>query len=410
VFAIAGAISAAGQTESVLYAFQGGNDGYFPESYALILDKAGNLYGVTPFGGGGDCPTNVYPGCGVIFQLAPPAQPGGAWTENVIWRFAGGTDGGIPGGLFVQGGKLLGETLVGGDGNCLGGCGYIYELIPPTSLGGTWSKTLLYEFPAAAEECGITASDTAGNFYGVNGIASANGSVCKVAPPARTGGTWTVTTLYTFKGVAPDNSIGDGSSPLAVTFDTEGNLRGTTASGGFCQPFQGGSCFGTVFELSPPSQSGGAWQETAIFRFSPADGSPTSGVVIGKDGALYGITYIEGYELVGSVLTRISGTLPEPSGGLILDASGNAYGTTGGGGEFDDGTVYRLTPPEGGSTSWTQTILHNFAGGTDGWNPIAPLTLSPSGALYGTAMIGGNQGCQLGLRSVGCGVVFEVTP
>jgi uncharacterized repeat protein (TIGR03803 family) len=97
-----------------------------------------------------------------------------------------------------------------------------------------------------------------------------------------------------------------------------------------------------------------------------------------------------------------------PTGGVILDAAGNVYGTTGAGGQFGDGTVYKLTPPGSGNGPWPQTILHSFAGGTDGWNPEGPLTLGPHGVIFGTTQIGGNQGCQLGFGGTGCGTVFEI--
>jgi len=94
-----------------------------------------------------------------------------------------------------------------------------------------------------------------------------------------------------------------------------------------------------------------------------------------------------------------------PRGGVVLDKSGNVYGVTAAGGEYGYGTVYQLTPP-----TYTQTILHSFAAGADGWNPLAPPTLGPGGVLYGTTQIGGNDGCKLGFGGTGCGIVFQVTP
>lgn len=65
-------------------------------------------------------------------------------------------------------------------------------------------------------------------------------------------------------------------------------------------------------------------------------------------------------------------------------------------------TIYKLALPND-----SQVVLHSFAAGTDGWNPEGPLIIGPNGALYGTTQDGGNQGCQLGFGSVGCGIVFE---
>ena len=67
------------------------------------------------------------------------------------------------------------------------------------------------------------------------------------------------------------------------------------------------------------------------------------------------------------------------------------------------GTVYKSTPP-----TYEQTILHRFAAGTDGWNPEGPLTLGPSGVLYGTTQTGGNRGCNVGFGGIDCGIIFEV--
>jgi uncharacterized repeat protein (TIGR03803 family) len=397
------------------YTFQGGNDGYYPEFTPLILDAAGNLYGTTNNGGGDAC-SGSYPGCGMIFQLAPPAEPGGAWTENVIWQFQGGADGGYPGGLFVQNGTLIGQTSTGGSGTCSNGfgCGYIFELVPPAAPGGSWTKNILYSFPDNEKVCAISTMDAAGNFFGEGG--SLFGSICEIKPPGGPGGSWTVTNLYTFKGVLPFLPIGDGAYPNAVTFDSLGNLWGTTSSGGFCQRYEGGQCFGTVFELTPPSQPGGAWTETVVYRFHPIDQATYDGVVFGPSGALYGITETLVFQLNGPFLTPIDTFANSqtdgiaPTGGVVFDAAGNLYGTTGGGGQFNNGTVYKLAPPGNGRGQWTQTTLHSFAGSPDGQNPEGPLTLGPGGVIYGTTQIGGNQGCPFEAGGTGCGTVFQVIP
>jgi hypothetical protein len=77
-------------TESVLYNFQGGKDGDLP-SGTLVFDKAGNLYGVTLFGGGKGTSCDIFYGgtCGTVFKLSPPKTKGGNWTEKVLHSFAG---------------------------------------------------------------------------------------------------------------------------------------------------------------------------------------------------------------------------------------------------------------------------------------------------------------------------------
>ena len=238
-----------------------------------------------------------------------------------------------------------------------------------------------------------------------------NGTVCELIRPRATSEFWTFTNLYAFKGVARNHSIGEGSGPLGVTFDSKGILWGATASGGYCQLLEGGSCFGTLFLLTPPSAPGGAWTESVLHRFSNGDQNPISGVAMDKSGALYGVTYVETYKFVDGALTVI-GTFSDcpgcgyaPTGGVVLDSAGNVYGVTAAGGQFGNGTVYELALP-----NYSQVVLHSFAAGTDGWNPEGPLIIGPSGALYGTTQDGGNQGCQLGFGSVGCGIVFEVVP
>lgn len=145
-------------TETVLYSFQGGNDGYAPDG-DLVFDKAGNLYGATLFGGGKgtNCGNSLYPNCGTIFELSPPKQKGGAWSEKVLYSFSGTQafsidgDGAEPnGGLLIDDtGAIYGTTGYGGSaGVCQprGGCGTVFELIPPREQGGGWTESVLHRF------------------------------------------------------------------------------------------------------------------------------------------------------------------------------------------------------------------------------------------------------------------------
>jgi hypothetical protein len=122
-------------TQSTLYSFAGTPDGSEP-SGNLILNKDGSLYGVTVVGG-------QY-GYGTAYQLIPPQVPGGAWTESILYSFAGPpSDGFGPAALAAgSGGLLYGPTTAGGSGSCAPqGCGTIFQLTPPSAPGGVWQET-----------------------------------------------------------------------------------------------------------------------------------------------------------------------------------------------------------------------------------------------------------------------------
>src|SRR3984957_11172239 len=90
--------------EKVLYSFQGGSDGQTPAG-GVVFDKAGNLYGVTNEGGS-TCPS---PGCGTVFQLAPPTPKGGPWTETMIYAFQG-VLGSLKDGFTPVGGVIIDQN------------------------------------------------------------------------------------------------------------------------------------------------------------------------------------------------------------------------------------------------------------------------------------------------------------
>ena len=344
-------------TEKVLYSF-GTNSGDGGNPAAgLVLDSAGNLYGSTFANNGAHLPT--------VFELSPPGIAGGSWTESVIYTFSGsgkGNSGVGTGGLvFGKGGRLYGVTVYGGADN-----GGVFELQPPTVPGGAWKEAPIFDFDVTdgqePEYGGASLTfDTAGNLYGttVFGGTTDNGVAFELSPPVA-GGAWIETILYNF-GATPT----DGIIPVCkLIFDSAGNLYGTTSYGGANNQ-------GTVFELSPPSVPGNPWVESILHNFTGADGS-------------------------------------DIRAGVIFDKAGNLYGTAllGGSGHAGDGTVYELSPPAVAGEPWTETTLHNFTGGADGGWAFAGLLMAPSGILYGTASLGGVSGCQ----ENGCGVIYEVKP
>jgi uncharacterized repeat protein (TIGR03803 family) len=134
---------------TVLYAFQGGDDGSTPTSSA-VFDKNGSLNGVTAYGGGS---TNCFGGsCGTVYKLTPTLS--GPWRHRVLYTFGGGTDGGDPMSAvtFDAKGNLYSTTLIGGDPSCGSvGCGTIYRLQPE---GGAWKETVLHRFAGGDDGAG----------------------------------------------------------------------------------------------------------------------------------------------------------------------------------------------------------------------------------------------------------------
>jgi uncharacterized repeat protein (TIGR03803 family) len=166
----------------------------------------------------------------------------------------------------------------------------------------------------------------------------------------------TFTTLYNFTGGQ------DGNTPSGqVTFDAKGNIYGATIFGGGMTLCGSNSGCGTIYELTP---NNGQWTETVLYRFTG-----------GKDGG-------------------------EPNGGLVFDAQGNLYGTTAIGGS-GHGVVFELSPGENG---WTETVLKVFWG-KNGWDPGAGLVIDPSGNLYGSTQFGGTSTSCIS----GCGTVFKLS-
>ena len=412
---------------STLYEFEGPPDAANPAG-PLISDASGALYGTTAEGGNLGCVIEYQgapAGCGTVFKLTPPATPGGAWTESVLYSFSNnGSDGYPPEGslTFDASGALYGTTFNGGTH----GGGTVFKLTPPTISGGSWTEAVLYSFTGGGSDGGFpftgVIADKSGALYGTTGSGGTGyGTVFKLTPPATSGGAWAERTLYSFTGAS------DGGGPYAgLIFDASGALYSTTAGGGT----NGG---GTVFKLTPPAISGGAWTETVLYSFCSqtncTDGkSPLADVIFDASGALYGTTeeggtggYGSAFKLTPpatsggawteSVLHSFTGTGgdgPSPNAGLIFDASGALYGTTGSGGNRG-GTVFRLTPSKISGGVWTATELHSFAGGSDGAFPRGPLIFGASGALYGATWQGGT-GCISAYDGVnGCGTVFKLS-
>jgi len=395
--------ASAADREKVLYAFNGGGEGLSPS--AVIFDAARNLYGTTTSGGNYQC--DRYFGCGTVFKLELGAQ--GKWNKTILHTFKG-KDGAYPSGLiFGSAGNLFGTTVAGG----AKGYGTVFKLA--LSADGNWTETVLHSFNN--KDGGLPGStlifDATGGLYGTTQTGGTHnfGTVFKLTPS--TDARWTETVLHSFNGK-------DGNDPTCpLVFDSAGNLYGTTMSGG-------AKGFGTVFKVAPGAN--GSWTEMVLHSFNGEDGDqPFGGLILDRTGNLYGTT-VEGGNLnsdtcldVGcgvvfklardangkwteTVLHEFSGWADGfyPEAGLIFDADGNLYSTTSSG-----SNVFKLSPGKDGK--WTETVLRAF-NGKDGWFPWAGLIFDGSGNLYGTTALGGKlNNCQNQYGN-GCGVVFEITP
>ena len=343
------AISLSAQSFKPLHAFHG-KDGASPGGN-LTFDAAGNLYGTTY--SGGDYNPNCFTGsCGTVYELSP--NVGGAWSEKVLHYFTADDTGPDEGVTFDAAGNLYGMTNQGPH------AGNVYELIPQT--GGGWSYTVLYQMGGAYDgnPAGGVTFDASGNLYGTSawgcGYGAGVSCVFEMTPGS---GSWTFNLLYGLTGSA--GWYPSGTTPI---FDAKGNLYATTAFGGNsgCSPY-GNGCYGlgVVFELSPNGD--GTWTLKDLYTFTG-----------GKDGE-------------------------SPACPLVFDAAGNLYGTTFAGGAYGYGNVFKLTP--NGDGTWTQHVLHQFTGGRDGSSPVAGVIFDAAGNLYSTTYRGG---------AYGYGVVFKLTP
>jgi uncharacterized repeat protein (TIGR03803 family) len=250
--------------------------------------------------------------------------------------------------------------------------------------------------------------DSAGNLYGTAAYGGSHGYGMVFEMLKGANGQWTEKALFNFGDVADDGAY----APLAgLVFDRAGNLFGTTLGGG-------GSAdqYGTVFELSPTAS--GKWTFKIVHVFGGTDGQqPRSPLTMDSAGDLYGTTSENGLYGKGTVfkLTRGAGGVwteetvysfgaVSGDGGysfepVAIDSSGNIWGTSQQLGAYGFGAIYEISPNSSGG--WTETIVHSFAGGTDGAYPECGFIFDAAGNLYGTTTYGG---------SSSHGIIFELSP
>ena len=363
-------------TETTLYNFRGhdNGDGGSPEG-GLIQDAAGNLYGTTGYGGTGPCILLGTPtGCGTVYELVRPKQPGGKWIERVLYSFQGNQDGQFPMGdlVFDKRGNLYGATWFGGGKGTSCNplypyCGTVFKLTPPRSTDrtGAWKEEVLHSFDGVETgdggnpNGGLLVDTKSSAIYGTTVIGGYNcphnsgqgcGTVFRLSPSDHGDVPWTEEVLHEF------GSDGDGAGPNGnLAFDASDNLYGTTEGGG-----KSPSPTGTVFRFA--HQPDGRFEERIVHSFAD-----------GYDGGL-------------------------PQAGVIFGADGNLYGNTASGGANGGGTLFRVLVENG-----VFQPLYQFQAPPDGSFPHSPVTFGPRGNLFGTTTYGGSgQAC----GNTHCGTVF----
>jgi uncharacterized repeat protein (TIGR03803 family) len=389
----------AAPVETVLHSFTGSPDGTLP-SGGLVADSQGDLYGVTL--GGGSI------GDGTVFKLTKEG------VETILYGFCqkpNCVDGDDPHTKLIidNQGALYGTTSAGGDSDV----GTIFKLTPPTNGNSIWTYTVLHSFSGlpfgpgndGAIPTSLIAGDN-GTFYGTTSDGgsgtSSNGTVFKLTPPSNSQDTWKVMIIYNF---CPPTSCSGGARPSSLVADN-GTFYGTTNVGG--------NGYGTVFKLTPNDKTG--WTETVLYSFKGgSDGAPPLSLSIDNKDNIYGSTSGGGnggngtiFKLTPARIETVYSFCSQPScsdgsqpvGNLIFGKSGTIYGTTGNGGTDNNGTVFKLIPPINAISNWTETVIYRFSGSNgDGANPSGGLTFS-KGAIYGTTGNGG---------TANNGTVFKLT-
>jgi uncharacterized repeat protein (TIGR03803 family) len=334
----------------------------------------------------------------LLFAVAG-AQAG----EKVIWTFDPTQGYESRSGLTLDSaGNLYGTTPSGGVNNC----GNAFELSPGS--GGKWTETIIYSFKGcqfpAPSPSGTMVFDKAGNLYGAaQGDFGSSGVIFKLTKGAN--GTWSYSLVHNF-------TTSEGSPNGDLTWDSDSNLYGTTS-------FDSTTFQGIAFELSPQPNS--SWKETVLFTFPASNGVgfPAAGVVFDNQGNLYGPAYFGiggsgGYGAIYELSPQTSGPwkltvirnftensgAQFPSSRLTFDSSGNLYGASN---QANDGQVFELSPSSSGE--WKLTIIHAFTSGGDGRFPVGALVFDASGNLYGATSSGGS-GCNRSL----CGTIYKLTP
>jgi uncharacterized repeat protein (TIGR03803 family) len=348
--------------------------------------------------------------------------------------------------LFVRGlvvdpaGTIYGESRLGGSQVCDPILFECFDLGAEFKLDRNGKFTV---YPNPTELQGVALAgpdfgslgpmllDRAGNlvFASTSGGLGLRGGVFNLNP-----GTGRFTNLFSFTGTPVDGTF----AAVNVIRDANGILYGTTLEGGqsptgLCQ-FIFPGC-GTVYKIDPAT-----FQETILHTFTFDDGFQPAGLAIEKNGNLIGAAMVgsgggcrdlnlsllgcgsifridtsgnfsQVFQFQHSFVcpfvvctpTPFASAKPELLGWtpnfVVVDDGGNIFGTTGDGGDFGLGVIFKI------DSTGQYSVLHHFAGPGDGFNPQQ--ILIRNGTLYGINLEGGNTlDCDFG--SNGCGTIFSL--
>jgi uncharacterized repeat protein (TIGR03803 family) len=391
---------AAAQTLTTLYSFQSSTDAVFVDA-PLIIDTAGNLYGISSSGGTGTCNYGNY--CGTFFEISPPAVAGNPWTETIIYNF--NVQGYVPQGTLVMDktGSIYLTTAGGGlsqtgcDG---GGCGVLLKFIPPASPGGTWTRKLVHSFSGGSDggvPNGIVLGSD-GILYGATDWGGSNGGGTMYS--VQLTGSFPLTTLYSF------GAAGDASIPHPPMRDSSNNVYGTSTYGGAYG-------LGSIFKLTSPASPGGAWTESVLYSSqndSITGYEPSQSLMLDRKGNLWGTMTLGGENNYGTIYELVA----EANGswrykdihdsasvdtiyGMIFDGANDTFY-----GSSPYNSFFTLSPPSVAGGTWSYTTIYTLpADGSLGGDPLEALTLGREGNLYGSTGEGG---------AYGYGTIFQFTP
>jgi uncharacterized repeat protein (TIGR03803 family) len=391
--------SSGGQTysETVLHSFLSqAYDGENPIS-GLIQDQSGNMYGATY--------QNGAIGGGSVFEVTPDGNGGITYNPNI---YAAGDNVDLLNSLSIDSQGNLYGTSTQGNGLVTGA---LFELSQASQ--GNWILSNLYIFGGLAGQFPQGATvDSAGNVYGTTLNAGANeeGTIFELQ---NVDDQWLEQTLVAFGSTPSTGGYGNGN----LLMDKEGNLYGTTASGG---PYGQG----VVFKLHPTKTG---WRETILHAFQGGanDGTSVNGpLTFGPDGNIYGTTAFglqpsgQGYggvfqltksgkiTWVWTFTAGADGTAPAPiAGTVVFDQAGNLYGVSYVG---SDTGIFKLSPPSHNQAApWTFDLIYTFSSDdqANGLEPIPPFVIDDAGNIYGVTYGGGT-----GFGGVGYGTIFKLTP